>query len=140
MPAPASSSYDPTIIAIEIIQSLQNQSAPASQSQEPSAIGTQNNASPQEAAQQVGQSAAPGAVNPPAQNTALESTVSTAVTEIATVETQMGPFGWVGIGFLLCIIFACLTNFYLKSQKKAMDTDPTREELSKFAPEAMLGK
>lgn len=48
----------------------------------------------------------------------------------------IGPFGWVGIAFLCCLVFACATNIYLKYQKKKMEIPPTKEELEKLAPGA----
>lgn len=47
---------------------------------------------------------------------------------------QIGPFGWIGIAILICIVCACAVNIYLKAQKKSFDRAPTKEELNNLAP------
>lgn len=42
---------------------------------------------------------------------------------------QIGPFGWIGVVFLLCLFFACVTNIYLNHWKKRMESVPAKEEL-----------
>ena len=45
---------------------------------------------------------------------------------------QIGPFGWIGVVFLLCLFFACVTNLYLNHWKKRMDIAPAKEELEEL--------
>ena len=146
--AAANSAYDPTVIAIEIIQSLQSQQATgAGQSNQP------NQALDQSQAAENGASAATpesGGASP-IQNSQIPVDTQIADNQAApqAVETtananasdsplnDIGPFGWVGIGFLFCLVFALIINIYLKRQKKEMDVPPTKEQLEELAPGAM---
>ena len=140
--AATNSAYDPTIIAIEIIQSLQSQGAGEAQTApvDPSNSqpSSQNAVSP-DAAQ----------INATSQNASTAGT-QTQSAPVATISPQIspesnsplndiGPFGWVGIGFLFCLLFALILNIYLKKQKKEMEARPSKEELEKFAPGPMEG-
>lgn len=144
--AAANSAYDPTVIVIEIIQSIQSQQQTATdQPNQPPA--------PPQAAKSDLSATSPesGLVVSPNQDARANTQTAPAAREEAqTVATtanmnpnsyspmeNIGPFGWVGIGFLFCLLFALIINIYLKRQKKEMDVPPTKEQLEELAPGAM---
>lgn len=168
----AANVYDPTIIAIEVIQSLQNSGAQAGEAAANQASGAPNlgdagaqaaepapiieSTEPETGAQptqsvdaaqpeaaatgESGQSSSGVESAQPVQNVDAVQTETVATTSAdASPISDIGPFGWVGIGFLFCLVFALILNIYLKRQKKDMDHTPDKAELSKFAPGAMAG-
>ncbi|MDE5833879.1 MAG: hypothetical protein K2H64_13045 [Desulfovibrio sp.] len=148
--AAANGAYDPTIIAIEIIQSLQSSGTDANNQPSANAAAPANQVPPPEAAQAAPQPVAPADIPSTIYPETAEApaTVSPATTATtAQVDAypsnspmnDIGPFGWVGIGFLFCLVFALIINIYLKRQKKDMDVPPTKQELEELAPGAMEG-
>lgn len=159
-PQTAPSQYDPTIIAIEVIQSLQNnqaaqETAATQVPQSPEAgnisqdggqtqitppVQSSSPAMPETTPAQTAAPASQENVAQPVTQTAQSSTQETVIQDVeTTVEAvnQIGPFGWVGVGLIICLVFACVLNIYLQRQRKEMDTPATKEDLEEIAPGAM---
>ena len=128
--ANSTSQFDPTIISKEILKVLENNQQT---NHNINTANTQDNAAP-------------------AQKENLANNQNNQQSESAIIQTEtiytpsnsspisgIGTFGWIGIGFLLCLIFALRINIYLKIQKREMDAQPTKGQLESIAPGAMMG-